>query len=157
MMIIPDFFFTPHTDTTSIFPSTRFVRLARQTSGETMHNNRKGFTLIELLIVVVIVGILALAAIPLITSNTRDARRAEGEQLMGAARDHLRVQYSKTGSATGLTLTSAGTNAFDGEYFNVDTYTAATPSVLANAKSTGDTDGTMNWDWASGNSSISWS
>ena len=63
-----------------------------------MRNNRKGFTLIELLIVVVIVGILALAAIPLITSNTRDARRAEGEQLLGSARDSARVEYAKSGA-----------------------------------------------------------
>lgn len=120
--------------------------------------NRKGFTLIELLIVVVIVGILALAAIPLITSNTRDARRAEGEQLMGAARDHLRVQYSKTGSATGPTvnLASAGVNAFQGEYYDVNVYTPATPSVTADALGSGDTDGLMSWLWGSGNSSISW-
>jgi|SRR5690606_39992530 len=124
-----------------------------------MKQNRKGFTLIELLIVVVIVGILALAAIPLITSNTRDARRAEGEQLMGAARDHLRVQYSKTGSVgPTCTLASAGAGAFVGKYFEVDTFTAATPSVTANnlTGSASDGAGTMAFQWASGTGTITW-
>lgn len=120
--------------------------------------NRKGFTLIELLIVVVIVGILALAAIPLITSNTRDARRAEGEQLMGAARDFCRVTYSKTGSAANVSApftAEVATGAFDGEYFEVQTYVPATPQL--NATSTGtDTAGNITWQWASGNSAIAW-
>ena len=46
----------------------------------------KGFTLIELLIVVVIVGILALAAIPLIASNTEEARSSEARAALGAMR-----------------------------------------------------------------------
>ena len=124
-----------------------------------MRNNRSGFTLIELLIVVVIVGILALAAIPLITSNTRDARRAEGEQLMGSARDYCRVEYSKNGNATAVTTpfgTQVTNGAFAGKYYAVNTYTAGTPSVTATATSTSDGNGLMSWAWASGNSTISW-
>jgi type II secretory pathway pseudopilin PulG len=49
-----------------------------------------------LFVVFIIVGILALAAIPLITANTRDARRAEGEHLMGSMRNHARVAYART-------------------------------------------------------------
>ncbi|MCB9894780.1 MAG: prepilin-type N-terminal cleavage/methylation domain-containing protein [Planctomycetes bacterium] len=123
-----------------------------------MRNNRSGFTLIELLIVVVIVGILALAAIPLITSNTRDARRAEGEQLMGSARDFCRVEYSKNGNASAVTApfgVQVANGAFAGKYYSVNTY-ATTPSVLATASSTSDGNGLMTWVWASGNSTISW-
>ncbi|MBZ0135512.1 MAG: hypothetical protein K8I27_03935 [Planctomycetes bacterium] len=47
---------------------------------------------------------------------TRDARRSEGEQLMGAARDWSRVEYAKTGTAP-TKLTRAGD--FEGKYFKV--------------------------------------
>jgi prepilin-type N-terminal cleavage/methylation domain-containing protein len=124
-----------------------------------MRNNRKGFTLIELLIVVVIVGILALAAIPLITSNTRDARRAEGEQLMGSARDATRVQYSKTGTAPALISSFTPVAGFAGEYYTINdaiTSTATDGTIGATAVSASDGNGTINFQWASGNSSISW-
>jgi hypothetical protein len=53
-----------------------------------------------------IIPILALAAIPLITSNTRDARRAEGEQMLGSFTGLVRVAYAKQGTHTGIrTLT----------------------------------------------------
>lgn len=129
-----------------------------------MKQNRKGFTLIELLIVVVIVGILALAAIPLITSNTRDARRAEGEQLLGSARDFCRVEYSKT-STVPANLNGAGAGAFTGKYYAIDQSAAPgsgtgsyNASLQAAPVATGSTDGTgtMYFIWASGNSSISW-
>ncbi|MEZ5992524.1 MAG: prepilin-type N-terminal cleavage/methylation domain-containing protein [Planctomycetota bacterium] len=130
-----------------------------------MRNTRKGFTLIELLIVVVIVGILALAAIPLITSNTRDARRAEGEQLLGSARDALRVEYSKTNTAPATPFAPASmtqTN-FTGSYFKVDAAygTAAggfDQAVKAVGIAAGNPDGvgTMSFLWSSGNSTITW-
>jgi prepilin-type N-terminal cleavage/methylation domain-containing protein len=127
-----------------------------------MRNNRKGFTLIELLIVVVIVGILALAAIPLITSNTRDARRAEGTQLLGSARDFCRVTYSKNGAwdATAVAAYAAevGTGAFDGEYYNVTAPVASSTAVgciiSATALSASDGDGSCGFRWASGESNI---
>ena len=121
-----------------------------------MRNNRKGFTLIELLIVVVIVGILALAAIPLITSNTRDARRAEGEQLLGAARDYCRVEYSKTNDAAKVALSGAGTGAFSGSYFNVTTYSGTANGGSVNTNTTSDGTGTMTFQWGSGSSAITW-
>lgn len=80
-----------------------------------------------LAVVFIIVGILALAAIPLVTSNTRDARRAEGEQMMGTARNQARVAYSRTGRPV-MTLTGdaqmggAGVSAHDliGRYYTVN-------------------------------------
>jgi type II secretory pathway pseudopilin PulG len=50
-----------------------------------------------LFVVFMIVSVLALAAIPLITSNTRDARMSEAEHLLGSARNLARVRYSKFG------------------------------------------------------------
>lgn len=126
-----------------------------------MNRNRKGFTLIELLIVVVIVGILALAAIPLITSNTRDARRAEGEQLLGSARDAARVEYSKTNTDTAvLAALAADATAFTGSYFTVGTGawgTAAAGYDRALAtNTTADGTGTISFLWSSGSSTIIW-
>jgi hypothetical protein len=43
------------------------------------------------------VGCLGLAAIPLITSNASDARRAEGEAVAGTVKTQLRAMYAKTG------------------------------------------------------------
>jgi len=127
-----------------------------------MRNGRKGFTLIELLIVVVIVGILALAAIPLITSNTRDARRAEGEQMMGSLKGQARVSFAKTGTAP-ATLTVAGVNAAErqGKYFNVsDTVTVVTANVSARLQAdpatTSDGTGTCTFNWSGGDGSFSW-
>ena len=129
-----------------------------------MRNTRKGFTLIELLIVVVIVGILALAAIPLITSNTRDARRAEGEQLLGSARDALRVEYSKTNTAPASVFAPASLSVgnFTGSYFKVnDAYGTAAGGFnvgieAVNVTGTADGTGTMSFKWSSGESTLSW-
>lgn len=122
-------------------------------------NKQKGFTLIELLIVVVIVGILALAAIPLITQNTTDARRAEGTQLMGAARDATRVEYSKTGTSPANISSFTTLSSFAGQYYTVDdviTDNGPDADITATAASAQDGDGSINFEWASGKSSITW-
>lgn len=127
-----------------------------------MKSNRKGFTLIELLIVVVIVGILALAAIPLITSNTRDARRAEGEQMMGSLKGQARVGFAKTGAAP-ATLTAAGVAATEraGKYFDVnDAITVVTANVSASIsavpKTASDGTGTCTFNWSGGDGTFAW-
>ncbi len=127
-----------------------------------MKNNRKGFTLIELLIVVVIVGILALAAIPLITSNTRDARRAEGEQMLGSLKGQARVGFAKTGSEP-ATLTAAGVAASErnGKYFTVAdaiTVVAAgvSASIQAAPKTASDGTGTCTFNWSGGDGTFVW-
>lgn len=122
---------------------------------------KKGFTLIELLIVVVIVGILALAAIPLITSNTRDARRAEGEQLLGSQRDWARVEYSKTGSDATLVAAHGALIAtqWTGKYFTGTALTVgANPAsnVKSSTGSATDGTGTMTFAWQSGSGTITW-
>jgi prepilin-type N-terminal cleavage/methylation domain-containing protein len=128
-----------------------------------MRHSRRGFTLVEILIVVIIVGILSLAALPLITNNTRDARRAEAEQLMGAARDYCRGEYSKTGSATDVTAAFAaqsGAGSFSGEYFSVTTFsdTSGVGGMDANVQTDAAPDGTgtLDFAWESGRSQFTW-
>lgn len=141
-----------------------------------MKKMKKGFTLIELLIVVVIVGILALAAIPLITANTRDARRSEGEQQLGSMKGQARVAFAKVGTAP-ATLTGAmtlagkgsGVNANEliGKYFAIsDTIGVVSAGVTANltttgtgasANVTGDGTGVLAFSWAGGDGTITWS
>lgn len=127
-----------------------------------MKQNRKGFTLIELLIVVVIVGILALAAIPLITSNTRDARRSEGEQMMGSMKSQARVAYSKTGAAP-ATLTVCGVAAAErtGKYYTVADAIAAgqggyAARVTANPVTASDGVGNLDFNWSGGDGAFTW-
>ena len=93
---------------------------------------KKGFTLIELLIVVVIVGILALAAIPLIASNTEEARSSEARAALGAMKDRARVVYQRTPAAT-IDKNSLGLGAteLNGSYFNDASYTVTTTTVTA--------------------------
>ncbi|MBE7492835.1 MAG: prepilin-type N-terminal cleavage/methylation domain-containing protein [Planctomycetes bacterium] len=137
-----------------------------------MKKGRKGFTLIELLIVVVIVGILALAAIPLITSNTRDARRAEGEQILGSMKGQVRVAYAKLGGHTNISqLTGAiGTGGcgvlaaeMTGKYFNVTdsvsnkTNTGATLVATAQAGNASDGAAVLAFNWGGGDGSFTWS
>lgn len=129
-----------------------------------MKQNRQGFTLIELLIVVVIVGILALAAIPLITANTRDARRSEGEQMMGSMKGQARVAYSKNGTApASLTVAGVAPAERSGQYWNVtDAITssgnAATDTGTISVTSKGsDGPGSHTFTWGGGSGSFSWS
>lgn len=122
--------------------------------------------LIVCAVLVIPVGILALAAIPLITSNTRDARRAEGEQLMGTARDYLRVEYSKSGmesEAFRAFSSMASTGAFDGLYYNVDRTArpVSSPSFDAEVtcspvKGQSDGHGQNQFRWADGSSQTTW-
>lgn len=63
---------------------------------------KKGFPVWAIVLIVIVCmlpvcGIFGLAAIPLITSNTRDARRSEGEQLLGSLKNHVKVAYAKLG------------------------------------------------------------
>jgi len=61
---------------------------------EGMLRNKKGFTLIELIIVIVIVGILALVAIPRYFANVEKARKAEALSSMRAIREAIMGYYA---------------------------------------------------------------
>jgi prepilin-type N-terminal cleavage/methylation domain-containing protein len=59
---------------------------------------KKGFTLIELIIVIVIIGMLALVALPRYLSNIQNARRGEAISTMRSIRDALQAEYARNGS-----------------------------------------------------------
>jgi len=87
-------------------------------------NSRKGFTLIELMVVILIVGILASVAVPIMRGRIDSAKWSEGKAMMGTIGTSLRA-YSAEMGATGSygagapTLAQLGFNTsdFTGTYF----------------------------------------
>jgi len=94
--------------------------------------SRSGFTLIELMTVVIIVGILAIVAIPLYKTHLNKARASEGAALLGTVLTAERVYFSEKGTYTDdpdelgvstegnrffvdYTITSAGDTGFTAE------------------------------------------
>ena len=64
------------------------------------NKKRAGFTLVELMIVVIVVGILAAAAIPIYSRVMDRAYASEGKALLGTIRTHYLTE-----SAEGITVT----------------------------------------------------
>ena len=60
---------------------------------------RKGFTLIELMVVILIVGILAAVAIPLMRGRIDSAKWSEGKAMMGTIATALRAYGAENGDA----------------------------------------------------------
>ena len=58
---------------------------------------RKGFTLIELMVVILIVGILAAVAIPLMRGRIDSAKWSEGKAMMGTIATALRAYGAEKG------------------------------------------------------------
>jgi prepilin-type N-terminal cleavage/methylation domain-containing protein len=64
---------------------------------------RKGFTLIELMVVILIVGILAAASIPLMRGRIDSAKWAEANATAGTIKSAVRVYFAEHGNATAVT------------------------------------------------------
>ncbi|MBN2180782.1 MAG: type II secretion system protein [Sedimentisphaerales bacterium] len=58
---------------------------------------RNGFTLIELMVVIVIIGILAAVAVPIMHGRIDSAKWSEGKQMMGTIARALRAHVSEQG------------------------------------------------------------
>ena len=94
--------------------------------------SRKGFTLIELMVVILIVGILAAVAIPIMRGRIDSAKWSEGKAGAGAIRTAARAYCAEKGSGWGgtwanVTLANLGFQSgdLDGKYFTDESYTFA--------------------------------
>jgi len=97
--------------------------------------SRKGFTLIELMVVILIVGILAAVAIPIMRGRVDSAKWSEGKAGMGTISTALRAYAAEKG-ATGTyppTLATLGFIASDlhGTYFTIANYSITAAAFTA--------------------------
>jgi len=97
---------------------------------------KKGFTLIELMVVILIVGILAAVAVPIMRGRIDSAKWSEGNASAGAIRTAVRAYIAEKGpdyasyaadiegtlDSVGSTLGFSATD-LDGAYFNQEDYT----------------------------------
>jgi len=111
-----------------------------------MRLDRKGFTLIELIIVVIIIGILAATAAPMMSSNVGRARASEALAGLGALRTAERLHFVEHGSyvafALGGGVDGTALNAYihdadlSGRYFNAAAYNFVAATNLLGAAGT---------------------
>jgi len=93
--------------------------------------SKKGFTLIELMVVVLIVGILAAVAIPILRGRIDAAKWSEGKAMMGSIATAIRAYHAEkgpTGDApddlgVGVTGLGFADTDLDGTYFTTEAFT----------------------------------
>ena len=94
-----------------------------------------------------------------------DSRRSEGEQLMGSARDFVRVEYSKHGKAEATRepfRKAVESGKFTGKYFSISPdlrfqlNTATLQTAPGEDYNSADGTGYITFEWALGKSAIDW-
>jgi prepilin-type N-terminal cleavage/methylation domain-containing protein len=98
--------------------------------------NNKAFTMVELMVVVLIVGILAAVAVPMMTGRIDSSKWSEAKSAMGTIASALRSYAAEKGSFTSApTLADIGltSNDLDGTYLSHDAY-AITSAAASNSQ-----------------------
>ena len=94
--------------------------------------NKKAFTMVELMVVVLIVGILAAVAVPLMSGRIDSSKWSEGKAAMGTIASALRSYAAEKGSfTTAPTMANVGLtdNDLDGTYFTHQAYAITSASA----------------------------
>ncbi len=99
--------------------------------------NKLGFTLVEMIIVVALVAILAAAAIPMYTTNIKNARRSEGVAATLSVLNGAKNYYLDNNTFVGATLSNIDVDVGDAlAHWNI-TLTPAATSIVITASGTG--------------------
>jgi type IV pilus assembly protein PilA len=92
----------------------------------------KGFTMVELMVVVLIVGILAAVAVPLMSGRIDASKWSEAKAAMGTIASGLRSYAAEKGSfSSAPTIAEVGisNNELDGTYFSHQAYAITSASA----------------------------
>jgi prepilin-type N-terminal cleavage/methylation domain-containing protein len=103
--------------------------------------NTKAFTLIELMVVILIVGILAAASVPLMRGRVESAKWSEANATAGTIRSAARVLFAEKGAdgfptgaldATKMTALGFMSGDLTGTYFVAGDYSISAPDANGN-------------------------
>lgn len=107
-----------------------------------MRSNRKGFTLIELIVVIVIIGVLAAIAAPMMAGNVARARRTEAAAVLGSIRTAERLYFVDNNAYRNVASGGWGVaplsvyiteTDLNGRYYLNNQYSVAGTTVYCNA------------------------